>query len=428
LSFQLDYGKHLVMLVALGIGIGVVAGIYPALYLSGIKPYLVLKGRLTQSPRGAALRKGLVVFQFSISMVLISAAVIIFNQLDFLKNKNLGFGKEEVIVLPLKNEDNTGSFQTLQTELLRIEGVSSVSGTTNIPGMQFNQHNIATVNDPDHRIGLSEAFVDYDFFQTLGIRLQQGRFFLRENPSDSKGAFVINETTARELFPEGSPVGKEVMWHRDGYSTRGSIIGVVQDFHFQSLHEPIRPLLFALAKKEFNFVVIRMNTQNFGAKLAAIEKAYKHFEPVFSFEFTFLEDHLNKQYASEERTGSILAAFSVIAIFIACIGLFGMSMLTFQYKIKEVSVRKVLGATPFNLLVLLLGNFTKLIVIAILIATPLAWWVMDAWLENFSYQVTIHPAIFLAAGFALVVISWLTLSYFTVKAARLNPAETLKNE
>jgi putative ABC transport system permease protein len=428
LSFNFQYDKDLPVLVGLGACIGLLAGFYPAIYLSGIKPHLILKGRLTHSPRGSALRKGLVVFQFSISMILISAAVIIFNQLDFLKSKNLGFGKDDVIILPLKNENNPGKFHTLQTELLKIPGIYSVSGTTNIPGMQFNQHNIAAVNKPLDDIGSSEAFVDYDFFQTLNITLRDGRVFRRDSPSDSLGALILNETAARQLFPEGSAVGKEVIWERNERSIRGSVVGVVQDFHFQSLHEPIRPLVFALARNGFNFVVIKLNTENFSEKLSAIEKAYKQFEPIFAFEFAFLEDDLNKQYASEERTAGILGTFSLIAIFIACIGLFGMSMLSFQQKIKEISVRKVLGATSLNLLALTVGNFTKLILVAIVISAPLAWWAMDRWLENFSYQVAINPAIFAVAGLSLLVISWLTLSYFTVKASRVNPAETLKNE
>jgi putative ABC transport system permease protein len=430
LSFHLDYGKHLAILAGIGAGIGLLSGIYPALYLSGIKPHLILKGKLVQSPRGSDLRKALVVFQFSISMVLISASVIIFNQLDFLKNKNLGFDKEEVIIVPLKNENNQGDFQTLQTELLKIKGVSSVSGTTNIPGQQFNQHSIASPSQPDDDIGSSEAFVEYDFFQTLGIKLKDGRTFLRDNPSDLAGALVINETAANQLYPDGSAVGKELVWkiEEDDKSIRGTIVGVLQDFHFQSLHEPIRPLVFALAKKNFNYAVIKLSTENFQDRLAAIEKSYRHFEPIFAFEFTFFEDQLNKQYASEERTGRILAIFSVIAIFIACIGLFGMSMLNFQQRIKELSVRKVLGATSLNLLALLLGNFTKLIIISIVLATPLAWWVMGAWLKNFSYQVEIQPVIFIGAGLVLLFISWITLSYFTIKASQLNPAETLKNE
>jgi putative ABC transport system permease protein len=171
-----------------------------------------------------------------------------------------------------------------------------------------------------------------------------------------------------------------------------------------------------------------MSTTDFEKKIAAVEKVYKQAEPIFGFEFTFLEDDLNTQYASEQRTGTILGAFSLVAMFIACFGLFGMSMMTFHQKIKEVSVRKVLGATSLNLLVLLLGNFTKLILVAIVLAVPIAWWVMRGWLTNFSYQVEISPVAFIVAGTSLLIISWITLLYFTMRSTRLNPAETLKSE
>jgi putative ABC transport system permease protein len=223
-------------------------------------------------------------------------------------------------------------------------------------------------------------------------------------------------------------VGQEIIWHDDEVDVRGTVIGVVKDFHFQSLHEPIRPLLFGFTDDAFNHILVKINPENFNEKIAAIEKAYKLVEPYYGFEFAFLDDSLNKQYAAEQRTGTILGAFSFIAISIACFGLFGMSMLTFQQKVKEISVRKVLGATPMNLLVLLLGNFTKLIVLSIVIAIPVVWWIMDGWLDNFSYQVNIHPMIFVASGLVLISISWVTLSYFGLKASRLNPAETLKNE
>jgi putative ABC transport system permease protein len=428
LSLDIQYGQYLFILAAFGVLVGILSGLYPALYLSGVKPHVILKGKFVQTHRGSGLRRGLIVFQFSMSMILISASIIIFSQLDFLKNKNLGFGKDEVIVIPVKHDDGFEQFEVLRNELLKIEGVTSVSASSNIPGRQFNQHPIAAAKNPQDDIGASEAFVDYDFFKALGIELVEGRSFLRENPSDSAGAFIINETAAKQLYMEGPIVGQEIIWGRDGYSIRGTVIGVVKDFHFQSLHEPIRPLLFTLSKKAYNHILIKMNTENFDTKIAAIEKAYKTVEPYFGFEFTFLEDSLNQQYTAEQRTGSILGAFSFIAISIACFGLFGMSMLTFQQKIKEVSVRKVLGATPLNLLVLLLGNFTRLILIAIVIAAPVAWWVMDKWLESFSYQVKIHPIIFLLAGLGLLLISWITLSYFTLKASQLNPAETLKNE
>jgi putative ABC transport system permease protein len=428
LSLKIAYSQYVLILAAGGIVIGLLSGAYPAFYLSGVKPHSILKGKLFQSNQGAGLRRGLIVFQFSMSMILISAAVIIFDQLNFLQSKNLGFGPDEVIVIPVKHDDGFDKFETLRNELLKIDGVSSVSASSNIPGHQFNQHAISPLRKPQDDIAASEAYVDYDFFKTLNIEFVDGREFMRENPSDSTATFIINETAARQLYLDGSGVGQEIVWHRDEKDIRGTIVGVVRDFHFQSLHEPIRPLLFAMTKRAYNHVLIKVNTTNFNKNIAAIEKAYKIVEPYFAFEFTFLEDGLQRQYAAEERTGSILGIFSLIAVCIACIGLFGMSLLTFHQKIKEISVRKVLGATAMNLLTLLLGNFTKLILIAIALALPVSWWIMSRWLQNFSYQVGINPGIFILSGFSLILISWVTLSYFTFRAAQINPAETLKNE
>ena len=427
-SFDVNNNAYLIMMTGLAIVVGIVSGLYPAVYLSGVKPHVILKGKFVQTHQGTALRRVLVVFQFAMSMSLISASVIIFDQLDYLNNKNLGFRKEEVIVIPAKNDNGLDKFEVMRNELLKIDGVTSVSASSNIPGRQFNQHSIASAKKPLEDVGSSEAFVDYDFFQTLGIDFVEGRSFLRENPSDTSAAFVINETAANQLFLQKPVVGQEIIWHDDNVDVRGTVIGVVKDFHFQSLHEPIRPLIFGFTDNAFNHILVKINPENFNEKIAAIEKAYKLAEPYHGFEFAFLDDSLNKQYAAEQRTGTILGAFSFIAISIACFGLFGMSMLTFQQKVKEISVRKVLGATPMNLLVLLLGNFTKLIVLSIVIAIPVVWWIMDGWLNNFSYQINIHPMIFVASGLVLISISWVTLSYFGLKASRLNPAETLKNE
>ncbi|MEX2232734.1 MAG: FtsX-like permease family protein, partial [Cyclobacteriaceae bacterium] len=430
LAFDIDYRQHGLILLLLGIFIGLLSGLYPALYLSGIKPHLILKGKMVQTPKGSGFRRGLIVFQFFMSMILVSSAIIIYSQLNFLRSKNLGFGKEAVIVLPVKNESGLAGFDVLQNELLRVDGISSVSASSNIPGSQFNQHHIASLEFPDDDVSSSEAFVDYDFFKTLDIPLAEGRFFLRNHPSDSTGVYLLNETAAKQLNIEGTVVGKEILWKQreENRILRGTVIGIVKDFHFQSLHEPIRPLLFALTHEDFNHIVIKLNTENLSGKIAAIEKVYKEFEPVYGFEFSFLEDQLNAQYAAERRTGIILGIFTVIAIIIASFGLFGMSLLTFQQQIKELSVRKVLGATLSNILVLLIGDFTKLILLAVILATPFAWWIMNIWLQNFSYQVNIKPLTFILSGFGLILIAWVTLSYFTIKASQLNPAETLKNE
>jgi len=350
LSFEVHYIQYLLILLGAGVFIGLISGVYPSLYLSGVMPHLILKGNLIQSPKGSSLRRGLIILQFSISMILISSAVIIFNQLDFLQSKNLGFGKEEVIIIPVKNEEGMSRLEAFRNEMLTVKGVSVVSASSNIPGGQFNQNSIALGQRPQDHIDVSEAFVDYDFFQLLDIKLADGRLFLRENPSDAN-TFIINETAAKQLDVNGSVVGKEILWNDEEGILRGTVIGIVKDFHFQSLHQPIQPLLFRLTNNDFNHILLKIHTENFSAKIKEVESVYKMFETTFGFEFAFLEDRLNEQYASEERTGSILAVFSGIALLIACFGLFGMSMLLFYQKIKEVSVRKVLGASPLSLLV-----------------------------------------------------------------------------
>jgi putative ABC transport system permease protein len=427
--FEINYQQHLVFLVLLGLIIGILSGLYPALYLSRIQPHIILKGKMIRTPRGSGFRKGLIVFQFFMSMILISSAIIIYRQLDFLTSKNLGFGKEAVVVIPVKNESGMKRFETLQTELLAIDGILSVSASSNIPGRQFNQHQIAALQFPEHNISSSEVMVDYEFFNTLDIPMEEGRIFSKANGADS-AAFILNETAARQLHIDGSVVGKEIIWKQreKNSAMRGTVIGIVKDFHFESLHQSISPLLFILTREQFNHILIKLNPENFQQKLALIEKVYKQFEPVYGFEFAFLEDQLNGQYAVEQRTGTILGTFTIIAILIASFGLFGMSLLTFQQKIKELSVRKVLGASTNSLLVLLVGDFTRLIILAVILATPFAWWLMQDWLKNFSYQIAIDPLTFVVSGIALILIAWLTLSYFTVRAAQLNPAETLKNE
>lgn len=430
LSFVIDYQKHGFILLALGLLLGLVAGLYPSTYLSRMKPHLTLKGKMFQSPKGAGFRKGLIVFQFFMSMILVSSAIIIYSQLDYLGNKALGFAQEAVIVIPVKNESGLKRFEALQHELSRIEGVKAVSASSNVPGGQFNQHHIASMEFPDDDLPTAEAFVDYDFFRTLSIEVAEGRTFSRTTAADSANAYVLNETAAKQLNIKGGLVGKEIWWKQRERNMvqRGTVIGIVKDFHFQSLHEPIRPLIFSLTQQRFNHILIRLETENITERLEAIKNTYQQFEPVFGFEFAFLEDQLNAQYASERRTVAILTIFTVIAILIACFGLFGMSLLTFQQKLKEFSVRKVLGASLSGILVLLVGDFTKLIALAVLLATPLAWWLMSDWLQNFTYRVTIHPFVFIVSGIILILVAWITLSYFTVKAAKLNPAETLKNE
>ena len=426
--YNLNYVESLPVLLGIGLLTGILAGVYPSLVLSAIKPNSILKGKYMGSSQGISLRRVLLVVQFSISMALITGVAVIFNQLSFIRDKNLGFKKEELMVVPLKNENVSSRIDALKSELLRVDGVKAVSASSNLPGGQFNQNSISLVERPEEDIDISETFVDYNFINTLDINIAEGRFFNMEDRSDSTIQFVVNETAAKQLSTE-SILGREINWYvyEDDAPVKGEVIGVVKDFHFQSLHEPVRPLLLVFYPA-YNHLIIKLDPDNFDTKLAQIKKVYTQFDDSFEFEFSFLDERLNQQYTAEQRTGVIFASFASLAILIACFGLFAMAMLTFNQRLKEISIRKVLGASVSGLILLLLNDFTKLILIAIVIATPLAWWMMDRWLDNFIYQVGIHPLTFVMSGLILLAISWITLSYFTLKTSRINPAETLKNE
>lgn len=425
-SFKMNYVELLPVILGVGVIIAIVSGLYPSFYLSSVNPQAVLKGIAPGSARGTWLRNGLIVLQFAVSMVLISGTAVIYYQLDFIKNKNLGFDKEQVLVIPLKQESLSARIETLKSELMSIDGIQSVSAASNIPGGQFNQNPVASVERPDDPIDCSEAYVDYDILKTLNISLADGRFFVPENQADTTATFVINETAASQLRLS-DPVGKEIRWDIGDTILTGRVIGVMKDFHFQSFHQPVRPLLFVLYPA-FNHLMIKLNTTDFENKIERIKTTYQQIGNEDDFEFTFLDDRLNQQYQSEQRMGTMFSTFSGIAIGIACFGLFGMAMLTFSQRTKEVSIRKVLGASATGLIVLLLSDFTKLIIISVLIATPVAWWMMHQWLANFMYPVDIHPMLFLGSGLILLTLSWITLSYFTLKTSRINPAETLRSE
>jgi len=423
---EMNYLHFAGLLIGLGLLVGILAGVYPAWYLSSFKPGLILKGKFLQTREGSVFRRSFIVFQFFASMVLISSSLIIFNQLDYLLHKGLGFAQDEVIILSVKNRGAINPrFEELQSELLRLPGIKSVTATSNVPGRSFNQNTIFPSTDPTNRINASEAVVDYDFFKTLDIRVAEGRLFMKENPAD-KEAFVINETAAKNLYPAGA-IGKEITWERDGGTLKGSVIGVVHDFHFQSLHEPVRPLIFRLLPL-YNYVLVNLHTRDFDKTIRAVETTWKKFDDRFGFEFSFLSNQLSQQYAAEQNMAAVMITFALLAAIIACVGLLGMAALAFRQKVKEVSVRKVLGATLANLTILLLKDFTRTIVIAIVLAVPFVGWLMSRWLQNFAFHIAINPLVFAVSGLLLIVIAWGTLSYLTLKIARVNPAETLKSE
>ncbi len=422
--FTLTPGFFATVILSLGMIIALITGVYPAVFLSAAKPALILKNNMFQT-KGTGARRMFIVFQFVTSMALISASAIISQQLNFLQHKDLGFKPEEVIVLPIKDRSINRRMEELRTELLKVKGVSSVSATSNVPGKSFNQNPIYATQHPEERRDASEALIDVDFLKVMDMTIVEGRSFQSNNPADSAG-FLLNETAVRQLGLK-DPVGKEILWERDGPEPKGPIIGVVKDFHFQSLHEPLRPLLMRL-EANYNFAVIKVNTSDFESTIKGIEKTWRKFDDRFRFEFSFLDTQLSQLYVEEQNMVLVLNIFSLLGVIIASVGLLGIAALSFRQRTKEVSVRKVLGASLSNLVVLLIRDFTKLVLVAIILAVPLVWWVMNDWLKNFSYRIEISPLVFITTGIGLMLISWITLGILTVKTAQVNPAETLKSE
>ncbi len=416
----------IVILFGGSILIGILAGLYPAAYLSAMKPALIMKGKYANSGKGQMSRKILVILQFTISMFLVAGSWTIIRQLNFLKHKDLGFDKEEVIVLPLHSQELRERFEMVQTELIKIDGVKDVSAVSNIPGKQFNQNPIYLKSNPANRIDVSQSFVEYEMFNTLGITIKEGRVFDRNRPADERNTFVVNEATVLALSLE-NPIGQEMVLDADGTLIKGEIIGVVRDFNYHSLHQPIRPLVMQLIPA-YNYLLIKLDTKNFKQTIKEIEATMASMDNRSVFEFDFLDDTLNAQYQNEERMSVVFGSFAVLAIIIACLGLGGLAAINFTFRKKEIGIKKVLGASVKSLVFNLLKEYTIIVLISIVISAPFYWFILSNWLQNFTYRLPINPSVFITAGLLLLVVSWITLSYLTFRTIRANPINALREE
>ena len=404
-----------------------IAALYPSLYLSSLEPVASLKGRGRLQPGGAGFRRVLIVFQFVISMALLTGSLIIHHQLAFLNSKDLGFDHEHIVVVPLKNNKLTTQLTSIKSTLGEVSGVMSVSASSSVPGGQFNQNELALYSNPQQTVNASEVFVDYDFFKTMGIDTISGRTFSVSHVTDS-ASFVINEATARQLGM-GDAIGKEILWYADVSDApiRGTVIGVVKDFNYGSLHHSIQPLIF-YPLASYNNLLIKVEGPITEQMINGIANKWKQFEDRFAFEYTLLEDDIALQYRNEDNTSGVLSGFSIITILIACFGLFGIASLSYSQRIKEVGIRKVLGASAGRILVLLLRDFALLIGIAIAMAIPITWWLADHWLRDFTYRVSVSWVDFILSAGLMVIIALFTVSYLTLKAAYGNPVDALKEE
>ncbi|MEQ8924523.1 MAG: FtsX-like permease family protein [Fulvivirga sp.] len=429
-ELSIDYFQHvylILILVGSALFTGLISGVYPAYFMSSLNPVSSLKGD-KQTPKGAFFRKQLTVLQFIISMCLLSGSLVIYNQIDLLSNKDLGYDPQSVVVVPLKNYGLLQNFEALKNELENVEGVVKVSAASNVPGKQFNQNAIFLTQDPNNSVDASEIIVDQKIFEVLSIGFSYGRAFSPLNPADS-GGFIINETAAKQLNLE-DPIGQELTWDWDNNGAppaKGQIIGVVKDFNYNSLHEPIRPLLFYMGMG-FNELILKINSPDLSGTMAQVEQVWRQFEDRFGFEYSILASNLDSQYHNEQQTAQVFTAFSIVAILIACFGLFGMATLSFAKRTKEIGIRKVLGASVGRILGLLLREFVVMLGIAICIAIPLTWLIMDSWLNNFTYRIDQGFLIYMISGLALLTISIGTIIFLTLKSAQSNPVKALREQ
>jgi putative ABC transport system permease protein len=416
----------LVPLLGFGaIGVGIVAGLYPSFYLSSFKPSEVLKGNKSLGAKNSALRSTLVVFQFTVSIVLIVGTLIIGRQMQFVLNKKLGFDKEQVLLLQGTHTLNE-KITTFKTELLNVPGVRSatISGYLPVEGTKRNQNQFSIDGEPrimEQTVGAQRWEVDHDYIKTIGLQLLKGRDFSTAINSDSQ-AFVINRSMAKALNLE-DPIGKVIT---NGF-IKLPVIGVIEDFHFQSLRENIEPLCLQIGRSP-NTMAVKVNTSDFQTLIPAIAKVWKQFSQHQPIRYTFLDQSYARMYDDVLRMGNIFRSFAILALVVACLGLFALSAFMVEQRNKEISIRLVLGASVKNIFRLLTLDFITLILIAIVLATPLSIYLMQEWLNEFAYRIDIGWQFFALAGTLSVVIALVTISYQSLRAALVNPVQSLKEQ
>jgi len=420
-----EHGSYILILFLSAIGIGLLAGIYPALVLSSFKPVVVLKGRFVTGVKGILLRKGLVIAQFTISIALIIATIIVYTQMQFMRSQDLGFNKDQLMVVDTYGDDAKEVFkQSVST----LPNVRSTAMSSSVPGSgdPTAYSEIENVKGDLQIANLELFFVDFDYINQFKIKIIAGRSFSRDFGTDTTQAMILNEAAVK-MFGYASAekaVGKRFkQWGREG-----KIVGVMKDFHFRSLQETIKPLSMRIEPRGCSLVSLKIAGASLPATIEAVGKKWQAAIPNRPFSYYFLDEFFDKQYRGEERFGKLFFNFAVLAIFISCLGLLGLASYSTIQRTKEIGIRKVIGASVTNIVNLLSREFMQLVAISFLIASPLTWYFMHRWLSDFAYRIPISWWMFVLAGVLAMLIALATISFQAIKAAIANPVKSLRAE